>query len=256
MLDEYAYCNGLRNANTKLKAAFALITLTISIFSTSPITPFIIFFIMASLTIFAAKIPARAYFRWFSGPILFMLPVFAAMIFFFGLEPWLSIRLFDYSLAAHKDGFNLGLLAVSRVLGGTSCLFFLAFTTPTMELFSALKYLKIPSIVVELSMLIYRYIFVALEEAVKMHHAQKMRLGYSEFKRSLYSFSLLAGSLFIRAWDRGERLFIAMNSRCYDGRVELLGEDKPISAQRLVVLAAFESTLIAVAYLTRNFTLV
>lgn len=255
-LDNYAHCNGLRNANTKLKVLFATASLLVGVLSTSPVAPLTILLLMASLTIFAAKIPVRAYLRWFSAPMLFTLPVFIVMIFFFGsAEAWFTFKVLGYPLTAYRDGFNLGLLVVSRVLSGTSCLFFLAFTTPMAELFSVLQLLRIPDIVIELMMMIYRYIFVVLEEAGSMQHAQKMRLGYSGFKRSLDSVSLLASNLFIRAWDRGEKLYVAMNSRCYNGRITLLEEDKTLPRLPLLGLLALESALTAIAYFTRDYNL-
>lgn len=252
-IDDYAYCNRLRSVNTKMKVLFALATLGVAVFSPSPITPLVILLTMVSLTLFAAKIPAGVYFRWLSGPLIFTMPVFIIMIFFFGLEPWFSFKVWGHVLTAHEDGFNLGFLVVSRVLGGTSCLFFLAFTTPTIELFSILRLLRVPDILVELSMMIYRYIFVVLGEATRMWHAQRMRLGYSGFRCALNSFSLLAGNLFIRAWDRGERLYVSMSSRCYNGRLELLQEDTPLPKKPFIALLALEGVFIMTSYLTRNF---
>jgi cobalt/nickel transport system permease protein len=253
-LDDYAYCNRLRNVNPKLKVLFALATLGVAVFSPSPITPLLILLIMVSLTLFAAGIPAGVYFRWLSGPLVFTMPVSIAMVFFFGsAEPWFSFKVSGYVLTAYKDGFNLGFLVVSRVLGGAACLFFLAFTTPMIELFSSLRLLRVPDILVELSMMIYRYIFVVLGEATRMRHAQRMRLGYAGFRRALSSFSLLAGSLFIRAWDRGERLYVSMSSRCYNGRLELLQEDKPLPKKPFIALLALESVFILTSYLTRGF---
>jgi cobalt/nickel transport system permease protein len=252
-LDDYAHHNNLRNANTKLKVLFAISTLVLSVFSASPITPFIIFIVMAFLTISVAKIPAKFYFKWFSGPIFFTLPVFIIMIFFFGTITWASFNVFGYKLTAYRDGFNLGLLLVSRVLSGTSCLFFLAFTTPMIELFSVLKLLKVPDIVVELSMMMYRYIFVLFDEALRMHNAQKIRLGCLNFKSAVDSFSLLASNLFIKAWERGERLYVAMDSRCYSGKIELLEEDKPIPKLQLAALIVLEGIFVAITYLTRDF---
>jgi cobalt/nickel transport system permease protein len=41
----------------------------------------------------------------------------------------------------------------------------------------------------------------------------------------LYSFGLLASNLFIRSWDRSDRLYTSMDARCYDGDLSALGED-------------------------------
>jgi cobalt/nickel transport system permease protein len=232
-LEEYAYSNALKNSNTRLKVLFVLSNLILGVFSTSPVAPFIIFCTMVFLTIFIAKIPARDYFIWFSTPLFFTIPLFLAMIFFFG------------------DGINPGLLVVSRVLSGASCLFFLAFTTPMAKLSSAMKLLKVPDIIIELSMLIYRYIFVVLGEATRMELSQRTRLGYTSFKKSLNSLSLLATNVFIRAMNRGEKLHVSMESRCYDGKIKLLEEDS-IQKLPLIALIIFEGLIFMVMYLTKD----
>ncbi len=56
-----------------------------------------------------------------------------------------------------------------------SSLFFIALTTPAVELFSVMRDLRLPKEFVDLSMLIYRYIFVLIGEAIAMHNAQVMR---------------------------------------------------------------------------------
>ncbi len=255
-LEEYAYFNALKNTSARLKVLFVLSNLILGVFSTSPIAPFIIFSTMVFLTIFIAKIPARDYFIWFSIPLFFTIPLFLTMIFFFGgIEPWIQFNLLDYKLTMYKDSFNLGLLIVSRVLSGTSCLFFLAFTTPMNKLSSVLKLLKVPDIIIELSMLIYRYIFVVLEETTRMELSQRTRLGYTTFKKSLNSLSLLATNVFIRAMNRGEKLHVAMESRCYDGKIKLLEED-PIPKLTLIALITFEGLIFMVMYLTLDFRVV
>jgi cobalt/nickel transport system permease protein len=255
-LEEYAYSNALKNTNTRLKVLFVLSNLVFGVFSTSPVAPFIIFSTMVFLTIFMAKIPARDYFMWFSTPLFFTIPLFLAMIFFFGgTQAWVQFNLFDYKLTIYRDSFNLGLLVVSRVLSGASCLFFLAFTTPMTKLSSAMKLLKVPDIIIELSMLIYRYIFVVLGEATRMELSQRTRLGYTSFKKSLNSLSLLATNVFIRAMDRGEKLHVAMESRCYDGKIKLLEEDS-IQKLPMIALITFEGLIFMVMYLTRDMRVV
>lgn len=252
-LEEYAHFNKLKNSSSQLKVLFVLSNLGLGVFSVSPITPFIIFITMVILTIFVAKIPFRDYFRWFSIPLFFTFPLFLAMIFFFGgAEQWASFNLFGYKLTTYRDGFNLGLLVISRVLSGTSCLFFLAFTTPMTKLSSTLKLLKIPDIVIELTMMIYRYIFVVLDETTRMERSLRTRLGYSSFKKTLNSLSLLATTIFIRAMNRGEKVYASMESRCYSGKI-VLEEEKAIPKLPLIMLIAFEGLLFVVMHLTKDF---
>jgi cobalt/nickel transport system permease protein len=87
-------------------------------------------------------------------------------------------------------------------------------------------------------MLIYRYIFVLLEEAMMVHSAQEMRMGHSSVRHSIGSFAMLASVLFIRAWERGERLMVAMDSRCYSGRMPV-GELGSVRQSHLAVAVIY-----------------
>ena len=70
---------------------------------------------------------------------------------------------------------------------------------------------------VELALIMYRYIFLMFEEATRIRSAQKSRLGYVSFKNSLRSISTLGGMLILRSYDRAERSFAAMRCRGYRG---------------------------------------
>ena len=147
------------------------------------------------------------------------------MAIFFGVgTPIFNLGIFN--LAVTADGFNLGLLVFARMLGGFSCLAFLALTTPMTELFSTLELVKIPKIVLEIAMLMYRYIFLFIGEAINMYHSQQTRLGYSSFKKSIKSMGMLGSNLFIRTWNKGEQTYIAMESRCYNGSMKTLKDLK------------------------------
>ena len=92
-----------------------------------------------------------------------------------------------------------------------------------IEIFSVMHTLRVPPVLIDLSMLIYHFIFVFIGQAIAIHNAQTIRHGYTSFKRSLNSMAMLGAMLFIRAWKEAEDLIIAMDSRCYDGKLELPG---------------------------------
>ncbi len=226
ILDYYAHCNRLKSTPTELKVGVAVLALLSGVFAGSPLVPLTVFAAMGFLTVSRAGVPGRVYLKMFYGPVAFTLPAVAAMVFFFGKEnPIFSFDILGFTLTAYGDGFDEGILVLSRVLGGSASMFFLAFTTPMVELFAVLHRLRVPSPLVNLSMMVYRFIFVVMEEASRMHFAQRARLGHSGFRRSISSFGLLASNLFIRSWDRSDRLYTSMDARCYDGDLSALGED-------------------------------
>ncbi|MEL7668877.1 cobalt ECF transporter T component CbiQ [Methanobacterium sp.] len=256
-LDGYAHSNGLRTVNTYLKVIFAILTMVVNLISTSPVVPFIVLLILTYLIIFKAKIPYKFYLKFFAVPFIFAFITFIFMAIFFGVGAHV-LDLGIFNLAVTADGFNLGLLVFARMLGGFSCLAFLALTTPMTELFSILERLKIPSVVVEITMLMYRYIFVFLDEAINMYHSQETRLGYSSMKRAYNSMGMLASNLFIKTWIKGEQIYVSMESRCYNGSMKTMGEYRSIRSigiRNLTLLVLFEITLSISVYLTGNFNI-
>lgn len=257
-LDYHAHNNEFRDINTTLKVLFAILTLLICLASTSPIIPLFIFILVPFLLIFMAKIPSKVYLKFISIPFFFAFLTLIYMAFFFGVsDPWIALgSLGPINLVIYRDGLQLGFLVFSRILGAFSCLVFLAFTTPMTELFSILHRIKLPAVLVEISMLMYRFIFLFMDETSKMRDAQKTRMGYRNVKGSFRSMGMLAANLFIRTWFQGEKLHIAMESRGYDGTLKIISRNNKLSARSLTLLISFEAFLIIGTYLTWGLKLI
>lgn len=254
-LDSYAHFNGLKDANTYFKVFFAIITLLVSLISTSPIVPLIIAVVMSILIVFKAKISLKFYLKFLTIPLIFAFITFIYMAILFGVGTHiLDLGLFN--LAITSDGFNLGFLVFARMMGCFTCLAFLALTTPMNELFSVLEIVKIPQIVLEIAMLMYRYIFLFLSEAINMYHSQETRLGYISFKKSFKSMGILGSNLFIRTWIKGEQSYVAMESRCYNGTIKSIKEPdniRNVGMRNIVLLVIFELSLFVGVYMSASF---
>ncbi|MDF0591811.1 cobalt ECF transporter T component CbiQ [Candidatus Methanocrinis natronophilus] len=253
LLDEHALASPLRHKNNRLKLGLVGAALLVGVSSPSPVAPLFIALSMSFAAIRLGKVPARFYAGLVAAPLGFAALGAAIIFFFFGSGPEIfSLELFGLRIGASADGAEMAVLVVSRTLSGMSCLLFLALSTPMVELFALLKALRLPDSFVELSMMIYRYIFVLLEVVVRMRDAQAMRLGYDGFKNSIQSISMMAGTLFIRTMEQGERLFTAMDARCYDGRLFLFEERRPVKVQELLVASGYVAFISALAYFSRG----
>ncbi len=112
-----------------------------------------------------------------------------------------------------------------RALSAVSITYFLALSTPMTCFFESLYKLKLPKLFISLMELIYRYIFILIDEAAAMYKAQKLRLGYRDFKSSLLCISELAAMLFIRAYKRADFSYQALLSRGYDGDITTISQE-------------------------------
>jgi cobalamin biosynthesis protein CbiM/cobalt ECF transporter T component CbiQ len=226
-IDSFAYTNALARTSPTTKIFFAASMLVLSVLSSSPIVPITVFLIATLLIVTVAQIPGRFFLDLFIYPAIFAAVSCVFIALFFGNgTPLVEIAFPWFKWAIYNNGITTAFTTFFRVLGAVSATFFLVLTTSMTDIFISLRKIHIPKVLIEISLLIYRYIFVFMEVASKMNTAQKLRLGHSGWLRRIRSTSLLAGNLFIRALEQGERTFVAMNARGYDGNIRIL-EDQP-----------------------------
>ncbi len=94
----------------------------------------------------------------------------------------------------------------------------LSSTTSFPDLLKALEALKMPHILIAILSFMYRYIFTLMDQAMRMERARVLRSYQSLGLRQLKALGAMLGSLFIRTYERGERIYLAMLSRGFDGQ--------------------------------------
>lgn len=256
LLDDLALQNGLLEVDAKLKLAVGIGAILIGVFSPSPVAPLVIAASMAVCTIVFAGIPARVYAALLAIPVTFVSMSIIVILFMTGGgEPLWDVHVLGYTFTLTTDSANLAVLLLSRTLGGMCSLFFIALTTPMVDIFSVMNRLRLPDEFVDLSMLIYRNIFVLIGESIAIHNAQVMRNGYSTFRRSIDAFAMLAGMLFVRAWEKGEEMLVAMDARCYDGKFQMIEEERRISATGIATATGYLCACAGLAVLFRSFSI-
>jgi cobalt/nickel transport system permease protein len=211
--------------------------LLISVSSPTPVVPIIVFLASTTMVLYFAKIPCHFYLKMLWYPMIIIAITCLIIALFFGYQnPLIGVDL-------------LG-------LRGISTQFFLILTTPMTSILLLLRKARVPQVLVETSLLIYRYIFVFIEVMETMHTAQELRLGYSSLMKRLRSTSLLIANLFIRTLEQGERTFTAMSARGYDGNIRVLEDLPKPNKTALIGIVLFAAFLIIAAYLTLNFRIV
>ncbi|MHC1595131.1 MAG: cobalt ECF transporter T component CbiQ [Methanotrichaceae archaeon] len=251
MLDDFALLSPLRYTNNWLKIGVVFFGLLMGVSSSAPIVPFLIALCMGIATIVFGKMPMNVYLKLLSAPASFViLSVIVIAFFFGGGQELFGFNILGYRLDINVEGLEMAFLVFSRTLGGMSCLFFLALTTPMVELFAVLKKSKLPDSFIEVSMMMYRYIFVFLEVALSIKYAQTVRLGYKDLRTSLKSLAMLASTLFLRSWEQGEKTFVSMNSRCYDGKMAFFEQNIPLKTPEAIFSVFYVVMVLVVWYIT------
>ena len=122
-------------------------------------------------------------------------------------------------LTVSEAGLHAGAkLLVTATLGVMASLT-LAATTESQALLQGLTRLRMPSLLVQIMGFMIRYLEVVTDELRRMKVARESR-GFSA--RDPRQWPVLAksfGALFIRSYERGERVHLAMLSRGYTGRL-------------------------------------
>jgi cobalt/nickel transport system permease protein len=95
----------------------------------------------------------------------------------------------------------------------------LAATTEPRALVRGLERLRLPSVLVQILMFMFRYADVVGGELQRMRVARESRGFRGRHLGALRVLGPAAGSLFIRSYERGERVHLAMLSRGYTGRM-------------------------------------
>ncbi len=219
--DVFAHKDNVVTAiEARTKVAFTVIALVINLLSPTIYTPIAIAsFCLASLM--AIGIPPKLLLLRLAMPLVMAGVVLITQIFFHGTTTLFIIPFWGFNLMGYEEGLARGFLIMCRVIGGVSLILFLSMSTPANRLLMAARWFRLPKTLIELALLIYRYIFVLIEEAIAIKDAQRVRLGYRNWQQSVRSVATLGGILVLRAYDRAERVFEAMTARCYTGTMTI-----------------------------------
>jgi cobalt/nickel transport system permease protein len=122
-------------------------------------------------------------------------------------------------VALSVDGLLGGWNIVAKGTLGVLASLLLAATTTTRDLIVGLDRLRCPQILTQIAMFMLRYLDVLIGEARRMRVARVSRGDDPRFLWQLRGFAAGIGALFLRAFERGERVYLAMVSRGYSGRM-------------------------------------
>jgi len=178
-----------------IKAAFAFILILITVIPPHP--PLFLFagVAMLLLTLIAAS----------RIPVLFFLK---RLLFF---EPFIlavaALALFP------PGGFPKFAMLVAKSTLSLIAVILLSNTTSFQELLRVLRRVRAPSVFVTMMALMYRYIFVLIDETQRMRRARKSRTFGKKREGTWISLSQVIGQSFLRSTERAERIYAAMCAR-------------------------------------------
>lgn len=126
-------------------------------------------------------------------------------------EPFIVI-VAAVSLLQPGGSAKFGSIIIKSTLSLTTVLL-VSNTTPFTELLGVLRRIHTPPVLLTLIALMYRYVFVLIDEMQRMRRARLSRTLVAGRARSWHSISMIIGQLFVRSTERAERIFAAMSAR-------------------------------------------
>ncbi|MCL4376861.1 MAG: cobalt ECF transporter T component CbiQ [Actinobacteria bacterium] len=125
-------------------------------------------------------------------------------------------------------------------------------STDEREILYGLRKLHIPKIIVSIIFLMYRYLFLLKDEFAAGKKAINARVfkksGFAVNKKTAY----LVGNLFIRTFTRAENIYMAMQSRGFDGNFYLLSDTGKMHKINAILIVSLLFFNIAIRSMTVN----
>ncbi|HEX6888855.1 MAG TPA: cobalt ECF transporter T component CbiQ [Candidatus Nanopelagicales bacterium] len=178
-----------------------------------------------------AQLPARVVAPRMVVEVPFLL--FAALMPFTGPDPQVQVL----GLTLSEPGLWAAFGIVAKGTIGVLAAIILAATTPARDLLSGLRALHVPALLVQIASFMLRYLHVVGDEMARMKVARESRGFEATGPRSWPVLGHSAGALFIRSYERGERVHLAMLSRGYSGSMPMLDDLHATRRQWLLGLA-------------------
>lgn len=249
-LDDHAARSRLRDVAPGFKLLYALPPIAMALWADSVSFSLLVFSLMGASIVLKGGVRPADYLRWLLLPAGFLVIGTAAVAVDASASP--GAFFFSAPVAGAHVGVTSAGLAMAahlcfRALASVSCLYFVAFTTPVADLGRSMAALGVPALFIEMTLLVYRFVFLLFGTASEIATAQRSRLGYAGTAASFRSLASLASNLFVFSARRSEELYVAMECRGYDGAIRVLAPSKRAGQPSLAGLAVLELALLGLA---------
>jgi cobalt/nickel transport system permease protein len=218
-LDRYSHLGSVihnLDARTKILAFLGLIVMTV-------LTPprywpiFLVHLGLMTGTLILSRVPV-GYVLTRSLIILpFVLLTAVFLPFLPGDRPAGGISLGIGALTLNATGIQVFGNILMKGFIGVFAIILLSATTPFPNILEALRKFKVPTLFTLLLGFIYRYLFVLLDEVLRMKQAVDSRGYKGRWIWQARTMGRMLGQLFLRTYERGERVYLGMIARGFQG---------------------------------------
>jgi cobalt/nickel transport system permease protein len=155
-------------------------------------------------------------------PFVVLIAIF--LPFFKGNDIAGSYNIWLWQVNVTHSGIAVLVNVVIKAWLSALSLIWLTSTTSMTGLLHGMERLRLPRVMVMLLSFMYRYIFVLVDEVMRMKQARDSRNFGGKRLFQIRSTGNMIGTLFIRSYERGERVYASMVARGFDGQVRTLNQ--------------------------------
>ena len=251
-IDTLAYASRLRHLPPEHKLLFAIALLLITYLTQIPVQILVAIWI-SIWTVVYAGIPIAIYCRLLAITASFWLTSLPALVMsIVGLsdlplvqaDVWQGIAWGDYYFYLSHQGIQQAEALGARSIASTSCIYFVILTVPFTEILNILRHIGCPTLLTDLLMLMYRFIFALLQTARELWIAQQVRGGYRTRKLWMKSLGLLVGQLLRRTLDHYRQVSLALESRGFTGEFRVCHARRYLPSKRYSLEALVGCTIL------------
>ncbi|WP_250673377.1 cobalt ECF transporter T component CbiQ [Paraclostridium ghonii] len=220
-IDKCAYLNNLKCVNPLIKVFITFIGIILSMLSHNIKVHILIMACMTIGIVFIAKIDVKLYIKCLKIPLVFLIMGIGLNLINISFENKdyiYSINVLGLYIGTTNFALQSSINILSRAISCIVSIYFFILTTPFNQLIIVLKTLHIPHTLIELMILIYRFIFIFIEEVEEIYKSQQLKFGYTNLKTSYNSTALLTKTLFFRMMKRYKDMSISLDIKLYDGK--------------------------------------
>lgn len=222
-------------SHLKIIAAICFILVVVS----TPVTQwlaFVAYFSWLFVVVKVAQIPFPTLFKRALIEIPFIF--FAILMPFFGTGEQIQVGPFEL----YREGLIAGAGIVVKGTLGVMTAIILSTSTTAREILRGLERLRLPALMVQIASFMLRYVNVVNDEMERMKVARESRGFVATGVSSWKVLATAAGALFIRSYERGERVHLSMLSRGYEG---VLPHDEPPKVEAVIWIRAMTYPFVA-----------
>lgn len=182
---------------------------------------FALYFALVAVLIFLSRLPLLYVLKRSLVIVPFVLLIAVFNLFFKQGEVIGGFDIWLWRVSITREGLLIFCGCLVKAWLSILSLILLSSTTPFTKLLGGMEQLGLPKVMVMILSFMYRYIFVLTDEVMRMKQARDSRNFGGRRLWQIKTMGNMIGTIFIRSYERAERVYAAMLARGFEGQIRM-----------------------------------